>query len=112
MLRPLGVGERIDAAFKIWTRNFLPMAKAMLVIAVPAGIVEALVTLSMQPDTTTTQIGSTSFTTSTGNGAAVLGGTAVNLVIGVFVSALSITTLFSIVANAYLGKKVDWREAL
>ena len=64
MLRPLGVGERIDAAFKIWTRNFLPMAKAMLVIAVPAGIIEALITLSIQPSATTTQIGGTTLTTS------------------------------------------------
>ena len=36
-LRPLGVGERIDAAFKLWSRNFLSMAKAMLVIAVMHG---------------------------------------------------------------------------
>lgn len=112
MLRPLGVGERIDAAFKIWTRNLLPMAKAMLVIAIPAGIIEALVTLSMQGNTTTTQIGSSPLTTTTGDNASVLGGTLVNLLIGVLVAALSITTLFSIVANAYLGQKVDWRQAL
>ena len=112
MLRPLGVGERIDAAFKIWTRNFLPMAKAMLVIAVPAGIIEALISLSIQPSATTTQIGGTTLTTSSSDGASVLGGSAANLVIGLFVAALSITTLFRIVGNAYLGQPVDWREAL
>ncbi len=111
-LRPLGVGERIDAAFKLWSRNFLSMAKAMLVIAVPAGLVEALISLSTEPSTTTNQLGSSTVTTPTGDSAAVLGGTAIELVLGLLISALAIATLFRIIANAYLGQPVDWRSAL
>jgi hypothetical protein len=114
MLRPLGVSERIDAAFKIWTKNFLAMAKAMLVIGVPAGVIEGLVTLSVPSNTTTSTnpFGSQTATTSASHSAAVLGGTAVNLVIGVFVGALAITTLYGIIGNAYLGQPVVWRDAL
>ncbi len=114
MLRPLGVSERIDAAFKIWTKNFLAMAKAMLVIGIPAGVIEGIVALSVQSNstTTTTPFGSPTTTTSASHSAAVLGATAVNLVIGVFVGALAITTLYGIIGNAYLGQPVVWRDAL
>ena len=73
VLRPLGVGERIDATFKIWGRNFLSMAKAMLIIAIPAGIIEALVVVSEQSSVTTTSVGSSTFTTPTDT-STVLGG--------------------------------------
>ena len=111
VLRPLGVGERLDATFKIWARNFVAMAKAMLVIAIPVGIIEALVTLSEQSSTTTTTIGGSSFN-EPGNTAAVLGGNAVILVVGVLAAALAVTTLFGIIGNSYLGQPVDWRQAL
>ncbi|MDA8340723.1 MAG: hypothetical protein M0007_00615, partial [Actinomycetota bacterium] len=114
MLRPLAVGERIDAAFKIWGRNFLAMAKAMLVIAIPAGIIEALVQVSTLPTTTAaTPFGSTSAVTMTGTDVATLvGGESVTAVVGWIVATLAVTTLYGIVGNAYLGQRVDWRAAL
>ena len=111
VLRPLGVGERIDATFKIWGRNFLSMAKAMLIIAIPAGIIEALVVVSEQSSVTTTSVGSSTFTTPTDT-STVLGGDAINLVIGLFVGALAITTLFGIIISSYLGQPISWRQAL
>src|ERR1700733_9369579 len=91
------------------------MAKAMLVIAVPAGIIEAIVTVSATAANTTT-FGTTTLTTngstSTTSATTSLGGSAVDLVLGLFVAALSITTLFRIVGSAYLGQPVDWRTAL
>ncbi len=115
MLRPLGVGERIDASFKIWTRNFVQMAKAMLVIAIPAGIVQALIQASTANGVTpSTSYGSpTVFPESTGASSDVfLGGLVLSYVVGLMVAALSITTMFRIVADAYLGQTVDWRKAL
>jgi len=112
MLRPLGVGERIDASFKIWGRNFVSMAKAMLVIAIPAGIVQALIEASTSATPTTTTVGSTSYTVSSTSSSTFLGGSFVSLLIGLVVGALSITTIFRIVSDAYLGQPVDWRQAL
>ena len=103
MLRPLGVGERIDASFKIWSRNFVSMVKAMLVIAIPAGIVEALIQASTTTTATTTNVGSSSFAMSSTSSATFVGGGFLSLVIGVVVGALSITTIFRIVADAYSG---------
>src|ERR1700685_3028886 len=55
VLRPLGVGERLDASFKIFGRNFLAMAKAVLVIAIPASVLEVVITLSTAlPQSTST----------------------------------------------------------
>jgi hypothetical protein len=112
MLRPLGVGERIDASFKIWGRNFLSMAKAMLVIAIPAGIVQALIEASTTTTTSTTNVGSSSFAVSSTSSSTFLGGSFLSLLIGVVVAALAITTMFRIVADACLGQPVDWRQAL
>ena len=112
MLRPLGVGERIDASFKIWGRNFVSMAKAMLVIAIPAGIVQALIQASTTPTTTTTNVGSSSLAVSSTSSSTFVGGSFLSLLIGVVVAALSITTMFRIVADACLGQPVDWRQAL
>ncbi len=111
MLRPLGVGERIDATFKIWGRNFLAMAKAMLVIAVPAGVVEAIVSLSSSTSSTT-QFNSDSLTTTSTDRSAALGGQTVNLVINFLVAAIAIATLYRIIGDAYLGQPVNWRRAL
>lgn len=115
MLRPLGVGERIDASFKIWGRNFVSMAKAMLVIAIPAGIVQALIEASTTTTATTTNVGSSSLavsSTSSSTSSTFVGGSFLSLLIGVVVAALSITTMFRIVADACLGQPVDWRQAL
>ena len=112
MLRPLGVGERIDTTFKIWARNFVTMAKAMLVIAVPAGVVEALISISSAGTTSTTSFGSSNLTTTSSDPSTVLGGTVIDEVIVLFVTALSVATLYRIIGNAYLGRPVRWNDAL
>ncbi len=122
MLRPLGVGERLDASFKIFGRNFLPMAKAVLVIAVPAGIVETLVSISTAlPKTATTspfgggpigQVGGSSLPVSGGDLSAYIGGLFVLLLIEEVVAAIATATCYRIIANSYLGQPADWRKAL
>jgi hypothetical protein len=41
-LRPLGVGERIDAAIKLFTKSFTVLAPALLAVALPLAIVDGL----------------------------------------------------------------------
>ena len=115
MLRPLGVGERLDAAFRIWARNFLAMAKAMLVIAVPAAIIEVIVVMSAVPNTATTSPFSTTASAPTLTSGSVATLWAALLVaggVGGVASTLAVTTLNGIVGQAYLGQQVNWRAAL
>jgi len=110
-LRPLGVGERIDAAIKIVRKNFLTFAKASLVVIIPAGVVIGLITLSL--------VAALRSVPTTVNGPAparslltVLGGLAAleifTLVVFVLITAIS----FRIVANAYLGQPSGWKDAV
>ncbi len=113
MLRPLGVGERLDATFKIYGRNLLPMAKAMLIIAVPVGILDALVRASTYHTVTTTAFtGSRTATVATSNVSTVAGADLVVFVVGLVATALGSAAVFRIIVTAYLGEPVGWKEAL
>ncbi len=115
MLRPLGVGERLDAGFKIFGRNFLSMAKAVLIIAIPAGVLEALISVSTSlPKTTTTTnpFGLTPAQPHIIGLPAYLTGQALLLVVSEIASVLATATCFRIIARTYLGQPADWREAL
>src|SRR5438445_11429251 len=52
-LRPLGIGEILDAGIKIYRSRFATMLKAVAVVIVPVQVLNVLVTLSL-PDTSTT----------------------------------------------------------
>jgi hypothetical protein len=47
MLRPLSVGEILDASFKVYGRNFLTMAKAIIVVAIPFSLLSAVIRASI-----------------------------------------------------------------
>jgi MFS family permease len=106
-LRPLGVGERIDAAIKIVRANFSTLARASLVVAIPSGVVVAIITASVtasEQNATDTSVGRSLYTA--------LGGEFLTLVITLVVSAFVTAVCFRVIANAYLGQRAEWREAL
>ena len=112
-LRPLGVGERLDASFKIFGRSFLPMAKAVLVVAVPAGILDALIAISTSPQrTTVTGPFGTTTTTGVTNGWSYGAGLFAVLVISEVVTAIATASCYRIIGSSYLGQDMDWRRAL
>ena len=106
-LRPLGVGERIDAAIKIVRASFLTLARAALVVAIPSGIVVAVIAESVR---SAEQNGIN--TNDTRSLYTALGGELVTLVITLVVSAFVTAVCFRVITNAYLGQPGDWREAL
>ncbi|HXZ61931.1 MAG TPA: hypothetical protein VEG62_04245, partial [Acidimicrobiales bacterium] len=113
-LRPLGLGERLDAAFKIFGRSFVPMAKAVLVIAVPAGVIDALITTSTAlPANSGT--GQTVFGTGStvsvhaGDTSAYFAGLFVVFLVSEVVTAVATATCYRIIASVYLGQPVAWR---
>jgi len=116
VLRPLGVGERLDASFKIFGRNFLSMAKAVLVIAIPAAVIEVIITLSTALPKTSSTSSIFGTTTSVRPSASDIwtyaSGVFLNYVVVEIVTAVVTAICFLIVAASYLGQPVRWADAL
>jgi hypothetical protein len=108
-LRPLGVGEILDAGIKIYRNKFATMLKAVAVVIVPVQVLNILVTLSL-PDTTTTAAGTT--TTSDGSGWAGVAALLLIVVISIVSSALAEAACLKAVSDSYLGTETDWRASL
>lgn len=113
-LRPLGIGEIIDAGIRIARSRFRDLAILVAVVAIPAQILQLLVSISAPSNDTTT----TSFSSSgqpqvdTGDLFTQLAATLVTLVIGFVTSILATGACTEIVSGNYLGHDVGWRESL
>jgi len=114
-LRPLGVGERIDAGFKAYRSNFWSMVRALVVVVLIASAIESLVLVSMTsnlPTTTTTNgpFGTTT-TLSTSGAWSLLAGFLVIGVISWLLTVWASATCIQIVGSSFVGQDVDWRQA-
>ncbi len=109
-LRPLGIGEILDAAIKLFTRHWRPLVLSVVGLVLPVQIVSALVTASVAPeqfDFTTTESG-----VSEDEEAEFLVGQGIVVLLS-FISVLLATAVcFKAVADAYLGVEPDWRRSL
>ena len=113
-LRPLGVGERIDAAFKAYRSNFRTMAKALVIVVVIGAVIEALITVSMTATSPiVTHVGINGNTTTIDYnglwtffaGLGLIG--LISWLLGMWASA----TCIQIVGTSFVGREVDWRQA-
>lgn len=114
-LRPLGVGEVLDAAIRVYRQKFLTMVKAVAIVVVPVQVVNVLVRLSLPTGTTTTTTSFNGTTTTQVNGgdvATFVAGMLVLLVVGVVSSTLAQAACFKTVGDTYLGTESDWRGSL
>jgi len=113
-LRPLGAGERIDAAIKIVRRSFLTFVKAALVVAIPTAILSGVILLSVSSTISNAfSFGDESSTTSDVHSLqTIFGAFAVlellTLAVGALITAISVR----VVANSYLGQPTTWRDAV
>ena len=107
-LRPLGIGEILDAGIKIYRNKFATMLKAVAVVIVPVQVLNVLITLSL-PDTSTTAGATTTSSDSEWAGVAAL---LLIFVINVVSSALAEAACLKAVSDTYLGTDTDWRESL
>ncbi len=116
-LRPLGVGEIIDAAIKVYKNNASTLLTLTAVVVVPVQIVSALIIASGLPDfDQSTAIRTTPGATAPNVDfgalrtaiAAVLVSSLLNIVAAQLATAASLRT----VSEAYLGERPDWRESL
>ena len=111
-LRPLGVGEIIDVAIKIWRRHFGTLAKIVFVVVAPVEIFSTLVAASANNLDVETFDGT--------GGTTIDGGALIGWLAGMFTAQLLSGLAFLIasaavlraVSVAYLGGTPYWRESL
>ncbi len=114
-LRPLGVGEIVDAALKIYRARFATMLKAVAVVVIPVQLLNVIVLISLPSNgtsTTTTSNGFSTTSTSSGTSAAVLGAFVLVQIVTVLSGLLATAACLKVVSDAYLGTVTTWRESL
>lgn len=110
-LRPLGIGETLDAGIKIYRLKFATMLKAVAVVTVPVQVLAVLVRISLPSSTTTrTTFGTT--TTGSINTWAAVAAFLLLFVVGIIASTLAEAACFKAVSDTYVGADTDWRASL
>ena len=109
-LRPLGVGEVLDAAIKLYTRNAVTMWKIVAVVIVPVAIINQIVIGSSLPSGAFVSGGT--LYTPTGTLGTPAAGVITELVLGVLAVLTVNGALALCVVDAYIGSPLDWRESL
>ena len=115
-LRPLGVGEVVDVAIKIYWRNALTLFRIVLVVVAPVQLVSSLVTTSASTSnnlvTTQTDPITGEQTVHFNHPYLFVTGILVVVVLSLVGSILSTGACFKAVADAYLGETPEWRSSL
>jgi Membrane domain of glycerophosphoryl diester phosphodiesterase len=105
-LRPLSVGEMLDAGFRLFRARFTTLILCVLVPVVPLTIVAAAVQASVDPNAFDLDA-----TTTTDSGTA-LAGSLVGSLIQFAAAALAIAACFKAISAAYLGERAGAGESL
>ena len=109
-LRPLGVGEVLDAGIKVTRSRFKDLAILVAVVTVPVQVLSALVTISTTDEDTfdatgsTDTIGADFWTQQAGN--------LVVSLLGVVGTLIALAACTRIISGTYFGERVDWKESL
>lgn len=106
-LRPLGVGEKLDAAFSLYRRNFLTLITIVAVIVVPLQLVSAVIAAALVNDLPTdpneiTGDDLTAFFVSS----MVLG------LVSLLATLVATAGVVKAAADDYLGDEPDWKDSL
>ena len=105
-LRPLGVGEMLDAAFKIYRRRFKTLVLCVLVPVVPITILSTLVTASTNENAFNPTATNTEFD------ATLIAGSIVTGLLTGLLTLLATGACTRAVAADYLGEDMSWKESL
>jgi len=115
-LRPLRIGELLDAAITIYRANAATLIRSVAAVVVPLQVLGALVLASATPDS----LSSGSFfpsqpeTTTLSNRdlAIFLAGTLLSAVLTWVAGILATAACFKAVSDAYLGGRPEWRSSV
>jgi hypothetical protein len=112
-LRPLGVGETLDVAIKLYRNNAMTLWKVVALVIVPLEILEVIVRRVALPSDVFVYKGALyTFTTGGSSGASSTVAIIVIAFAGLLGQLLSTGASFKIVIDAYLGRSPQWRESL
>ncbi len=109
-LRPLGIGEILDAGIKLFMRHWRTLVLSVIGLILPVQILSALIIASIAPE----QFDLTSSRTGVEEGeeAAFWIGQALIAILTFVTVLLATAVCFKAVADAYLGVEPDWRRSL
>jgi hypothetical protein len=107
-LRPLGIGEILDVAIKITLRNWKTLVGLVALTVVPFQVIVALIELSLADDTFATD----GDTVQADEVAPFVAGFVLIIVLSGLSWLVSTGVAFRAVAEAYLGRKSNWRSSL
>ena len=113
-LRPLGIGEILDASLKIAWRELGTLIRIVVVVVAPAQALVALIDVSAVPDYRP-RLGS--FPTSgepitADQLSTVIGAGVATVLIGFLAGQFATGACFRAITETYLGRKADWRSSL
>jgi hypothetical protein len=116
-LRPLGIGETLDVAIKVYRARFTTLVKTVGVVVAPVFLFGALVQLSLLPDAgedvvETDPLTGEITTVDTGEVWAVVAGFLLLTFLTYVASQLATAAAFKIIGGSYLDEEVDWRDSL
>ncbi|MBX3286968.1 MAG: hypothetical protein KF703_16595 [Actinobacteria bacterium] len=110
-LRPLSLGELLDASFRIYRSRARTLLLAVAVPVVPVLVFSSLVSLSAQ--TSLTVDSTTGVPTLDGGDLALTAaGFLVTVVASLVATAIATAACFRSISGAYVGDDPDWRESL
>lgn len=112
-LRPLSVGELLDAAIRTYRERFKALVSAVAVPVIPVVILQTLVAWSVAPEgTDPLSAPEASATIDAGQLWLQLAGSLANVVAVLIGTALATAACFRVLSAAYVGGEVGWRESL
>ena len=112
-LRPLGVGEILDVAIKIYRSRFGVLIKAVSVVLGPVFVLAGVIRLSLPSDDAFVEATQPGATPEIGEEFwAFLAGTALVGILAFIAGQLATGACFKAVAGAYLNEQPGWRASL
>lgn len=116
-LRPLGIGELLDAAFKVCTANFGTLLRVVLFVVVPVQLLSVVILASTMPDDWSASSFELSFeeddeVMTDDEAVTFVVGQGVFVLIVMLMQVLATAACFRAIAQARLGAEADWRESL
>lgn len=114
-LRPLGLGEIIDTAFKVYTRHWRALVLLVAIVVVPAGIASYLILDAAVPPDVAEQLNDPTPVIDEElleEMVRFLGAALLAALIQAAAAVLATAGSIRAVAEIYLGRKPDWRQSL
>lgn len=114
-LRPLGIGEILDVAIKIYRSRFTVLVKATTIVLAPVFAVSAIIRISMPSGDNILSTPVEPGATAQFNGGELwpfLAGLLVIILLAFVASQVATGASFKAVSGAYLDETPDWRECL